>query len=318
METSATTSGAQTDLRRMTRIIGAGIVLAGVLLIAIIAYTGWISNSSEVVAEHARVENALNRSIFRALDQQKSVAWWDDAVTNIADDKLDLDFTDANFGIFLTETYGHDEVYILNSKDQPVYSFLGGARADPSAFFAHEPQLRSVIQGVRQGTSGGLRVRPDDFAASQGNYDLLKGVFKAARWKGNILLVDGKPVIVAAITIVPNVDVNLLKGTPYLLVSVINLDDALVSDMGRSLLLPDLKLSPTVSQQEAVASAPFAVDDGKFAGYMSWTSSRPGQSLLTVILPLVIIGVIGTGLLSSMMLRRLGRASGELAKREAA
>src|SRR5204862_7970295 len=96
------------------------------------------------------------------------------------------------------------------------------------------------------------------------------------------------------------------------------LDDKLVSDVGRSLLLPDLKLAPAISHAEGMVSMPIVVDDGKFAGYMTWTSSRPGQSLLTVILPLVIIGVIGTGILSATMLRRLGRASGELAKREAA
>src|SRR5258708_6370998 len=100
MEASTTIGSAQSDLRRMTSIIGAAIAFSGVLLIAIIAYTGWISNAREVGAEHARVENALNRSIFRALDQQKSVAWWDDAVVNVTQ-KLALDFTDANFGIFL-------------------------------------------------------------------------------------------------------------------------------------------------------------------------------------------------------------------------
>ncbi len=316
METSATISGGP-DLRRLTGVIGGAIALAGVLLIAIIAYTGWISNASEVAAEHARVENALNRSIAAALDQQKSIAWWDDAVVNIAH-KFDVDWVDAQFGYFFTESYGHDEIYILNAEDQPVYSFLNGARAGPEAFFAHEPILRGVIEGLRKGTSGGLRERPDEFAASQDNYNVLKGVLKSARWKGNILLVDGVPSIVAAITIVPNVDQSLQTGTPYILISVINLDDKLVADLGRSLLLPDLKLSTSASRLEGVVSKPFAVDDGQFAGYMTWTTSKPGQSLLTIILPLVIIGVIGTGILSATMLRRLGRASAELARREAA
>ena len=122
----------------------------------------------------------------------------------------------------------------------------------------------------------------------------------------------------AAITILPNVDETLLTGTPYLLVNVVTMDQHLVSDVGRSLLLPDLKLAPAISHEDAVISRPFAVDDGKFAGYMTWTTSRPGHSLLAVILPLVIIGVIGTGLLASAMLRRLASASLELAKREAA
>ena len=79
MEIYATQSS-DYDLRRLTRIIGAAIAFGGVLLIAVIAYTGWISNASEVAAEHARVENALNRSVAAILDQQKSITWWDDAV----------------------------------------------------------------------------------------------------------------------------------------------------------------------------------------------------------------------------------------------
>jgi len=315
METYAT-KGSDYDLRRLTRIIGAAIAFGGVLLIVVIAYTGWISNASEVASEQARVENALNRSIFRALDQQKSVAWWDDAVVSVAQ-KPDLDFIDANFGIFLTETYSHDEVYILDSNDQPVYAYLNGARAEPSVFREQEPELRPVIRGLREGSSGGLRERPDDFGASQGSYDVLKGVLQWARWKGNILLVDGIPSIVAAMTIVPNVDMSLQSGTPFLVVSIIHLNEKVVSDIGRSLLLPDLKLSETMSRGDGIVSVPLKVDDGRFAGYAVWTTSRPGQSLLTVILPLVIIGVLGTGILSAAMLRRLGKASAELARREA-
>ena len=37
-------------------------------------------------------------------------------VVKITDRVLDMEFTDANFGVFLTETYADDEVYILNAK----------------------------------------------------------------------------------------------------------------------------------------------------------------------------------------------------------
>lgn len=317
MDHKASTNGTERDLRRLTWIIGVAIAFAGVLLIVVIAYTGWMSNASEVAAEEARVENALNRSIAAVLDQQKSIAWWDDAVINI-EHKLDLDWVDANFGYFFTESYGHDEIYILDGQDRPVYSFLNGERAEPSAFFGHEPKLRGVVKGLREGSAGGLRARPDDFAASQENYNTLKGVLESARWKGNILLIGGKPAIVTAITIVPNVDTTLLKGTPYLLISVVQVDDTLVSEVGRSLLLPDLKMSLAISKVDGIVSKPFVADDGQFAGYLTWTTKRPGHVLLTVILPLVIVGVLGAGILSSVMLRRLATASAELAEREAA
>ena len=64
-------------------------------------------------------------------------------------------------------------------------------------------------------------------------------------------------------------------------------------------------------------SEAFVGDDGIPAGYLTWTTRRPGQVLLTIILPLVAFGVFAAGVLANTMLRRLRRASEELAQREA-
>ena len=55
--------------------------------------------------------------------------------------------------------------------------------------------------------------------------------------------VDGEPAVVAAISIVPNLDANLLHGEPHLLLSVVKIDEAFMAQVGGSLLIPDLSLS---------------------------------------------------------------------------
>jgi diguanylate cyclase (GGDEF)-like protein len=303
------------DLRRLTRIIGAAIAFFGLVLLAIIAYAGWSANETSRERERTLVENALNESIARALNEQKSVAWWDDPIIKITDKAIDLEFTDANFGIFLTETYAHDEVYILNAENRPLYAFAEGKRLDPADFTRRLPELRSVIDEIRSGKHT-LTSRPNTFNETQDNYRFLTGV-QIARWAGHVMPVDGRPAVVASMTIVPNIDMSVLKGTPNLLISITCIDSEFASQIGHSLLLNDLELTPQPAKADGMVSIPFSGDDQTPLGYLTWTTRRPGQVLLTIILPLVAFGVLATGVLASTMLRRLSRTSDELAEREA-
>jgi diguanylate cyclase (GGDEF)-like protein len=303
------------DLRRLTTLISVAIAFFGLLLLAIIAYAGWSANQTAVDRERTLLDNAFNESILRVLNEQKSIAWWDDPVILITDDSIDLEFTDANFGVFLTETYGQDEVYILNAKDKPLYAWAEAERETPSAFERRRPALEPLIKEIREGDTSALRARPDMFYETKNRYDVLIGV-QVARWAGHIVSVEGRPAVVAGMTIVPNIDMSLLQGTPNLLLSITWIDEEFVSQIGRSLLLPDLTLKETPLEGTAVVSESFISDDGVQAGYLSWTSRQPGQVLLTIILPLVAVGVLLTGLLSRTMFRRLKRASDALTQRE--
>jgi len=304
------------DLRSLTKMIGVVIAFFGVLLLAIIAHTGWSANQAATETERTLLKNAFDQSIARALNEQKSVAWWDDSVLKIAKDAIDLDFVDSNFGIFLTETYGHDEVYILNDANLPLYSFMEGKRGEASLFEHRRPSLKSVIDEARSGRRSNLAVRPDTFSESQSNYRILAGAVKTARWAGHILSVDGRPAVVAALTIVPNVDMDILKGTPNLLISITYIDEAFIAEVGRSLLLTDLALTPEAVRAEGLVSEALVADDGVQEGHLSWRTRRPGHVLLTIILPLVALGILATGFFSRTMLRRLRRASEDLAHSE--
>ena len=287
------------------------IAFFGVLLLAIIAYAGWKANKTATERESMLVENALNESIARALNEQKSVAWWDDPITKITEKAIDFEFTDANFGSFLTETYAHDEVYILNADDRPLYGFAEAQRLEPSAFEKRRPALDALIAEVRRGDRSRLKPRPDIVGESMKRYDVLAPA-QSARWAGHLASVDGRPAVIAGMTMVPNTDMSLLKGTPNLLLSITYIDKDFMSDIGHSLLLPDLALTSQASHAEGVVSEGFVGDDGISAGSLTWTTRRPGKVLLTVILPLVALGVIATGLLSRTMFRRLRRASDTL------
>ena len=154
------------DLNRLHKMIATAVVFFGVLLLAIIAYAGWSANQTARERESTLVDNSLNQSIARALNEQKSIAWWDDPVVKITDKAIDLEFTDANFGVFLTETYAHDEVYILNAEDRPLYGFQA-QRRDPSICEAPAGSIAALIEETRRGDHSKLKPRPDIVGESE-------------------------------------------------------------------------------------------------------------------------------------------------------
>jgi diguanylate cyclase (GGDEF)-like protein len=303
------------DLRRLITTIGVAIAFFGLLLLAIIAYAGWSANEAATDSERTVLANALNESIKRALNEQKSIAWWDDPVVKITDQAIDLEFTDANFGVFLTETYGHDEIYILNAQDRPLYGFANGERLDPASFEKRRPELDPLIAEIRRDDHSRLKPRADMFSESKIHYKVLEGVH-IARWAGHIVSVDGRPAIIAGMTIVPNIDMSLLKGTPNLLLSITYIDEPFITEIGESLLLRDLKLEPQPVKGDGFVSEAFVGDDGALLGYLSWVTRKPGAALLTIILPLVALGVLAAWLLSKTMFNRLKRTSMALAHSE--
>ena len=63
------------DLGRLITMIGGAIAFFGLILLAIIAYAGWSANQAATDSERTVLANALNQSIARALNEQKSIAW---------------------------------------------------------------------------------------------------------------------------------------------------------------------------------------------------------------------------------------------------
>ena len=113
----------------------------------------------------------------------------------------------------------------------------------------------------RQDDHSKLKARPDMLSESKGGYRVLTGV-QVARWAGHIVSIGGRPAVVAGMTIVPNIDPTLLKGTPNLLLSITYIDDAFIADVGHSLLLSDLTLAPQAAKVDGIVSEAFVGDDG--------------------------------------------------------
>lgn len=308
----------KSNLRRLTLIIGAVLTAFGLVLLGVVAYSGWSANRDAVERERQLVENALDQAVSRVLNEEKAIAWWDDAVANAQARPLDLDWIETNIGVYFYETYGHDEMYLVDGDNRPVYANIGGElqRFPAVAFSRRSNVLEGVVMAARGDIDPGLRIRDAAFTADQQRYSFLLGASNAS-WSGHILMVGGEPAVVSAMAIVPSVDASVLVGRPHLMVSVVRMDEEFMASVGRTLLMPDLRLSPAPLRERGVVSQAFSADDGAPVGYLAWTPRRPGDFLLFFILPLVAIGVAGAGVLTWIMIGRLKRASEDLSNREA-
>jgi diguanylate cyclase (GGDEF)-like protein len=305
------------NLQRLTLMIGFALAFFGALLLAVVAYAGWSANRTAVERERQLVENALDQAVSRVLNEEKAIAWWDDAVINAQSRPLDLEWIETNIGVYFYETYGHDEMYIVDGLNQPIYANISGELQEdaPLAFARHADVLTEVIAGARGSRNQSLRVRDGAFTSDQQRYSYLLGA-RNAGWAAHILTVDGVPAVVSAMAIVPSVDATTLRGEPHLMVSVVRIDEDFMMTVGRTLLMPDLTFTTEPSNQTGTVSEAFYSDDGRALGYLNWTPRQPGQSLLMFVLPMVFLAVLAAAMLTWLMIQRLKKASVELADRE--
>ncbi len=296
--------------------------LAGVQLLVLITLVGMIFVASSVMnkaafnAQNELIDNAILQSVTGVINEQKSVSFWDEAAKRFKDGNVDRNWADIEIGTYLTETYGHKELYVFSSENKPVYSFVGGKPADLNSYLNHAHFIIPLILDIRgvdrrysmQSTQKRLR----KFIKFNG----ANGVKGGAAVSG-IMTIDGTPSIVSAITISPNVNMKLALDVPYVLVSIVQIDQALVDRIGASLLIHDLKLVSVRNGKPYYNIKPLYADDGSMPAELIWTVPNPGRLLLTSILPLVLIASVVAGTTARSLLRRLLKSSTELAEREA-
>jgi diguanylate cyclase (GGDEF)-like protein len=294
---------------------GTGIAIAifTISLLAFIAAVGWSANNDSTQREHQQIQNAIDQSTVRVLNELKSVAWWDDAVRAVEKRPRDLKWINFNFGVFLTQTYGQDEVYVVDAMGRPAYAFRNNVEAPASRFEARRTAFAPLLDAIATGQTD-LRVRDSAFAKSLEAYTQTAGT-RIPKFAAHILTVEGRPAILAAISIMPNVDMRLTPIRPQTLLSLSFIDDAYMRSIGTSLLIHNLRLVPSGKPTGQVAM-PLAADDGRPLGMLVWQPRKPGQIMITVILPLVAAGMAAVAYLLLRAVRSLGRASRTLEARE--
>jgi hypothetical protein len=122
-------------------------ILMGLAIAVIIGavYAGIAMNSAALSIESGIIEKEIDRIVVKTLDEQKSVALWDEPLERIP--RKDLGWIDEEIGSYLTGTYGHDLVIIQDGTGHIIYQHerIPGTLSATQAIAAADPILGSGL-----------------------------------------------------------------------------------------------------------------------------------------------------------------------------
>jgi diguanylate cyclase (GGDEF)-like protein len=272
------------------------VLVAGVLFLA--------TRESDSIASERQarlVSHAIAESFAKITHDQESVTVWDEAVQRTMSEP-DLDWFDANFGIWLYEYFGHDRTYVLDADNKPIYGMMDGERADPSSFTTAYTALAPLVKRLRE-----------DMRAGQ----LPEGATTPSI--ANLVMIEARPAMASIVPIVSDTGrIVEMPGSERLHVSIRFLDGTFLETLGKQYLLNGTRFAwndDDIRPDEA--GFPLKKTSGTVLGYFVWQPERPGGRVLTQTAPALGFALFLVGGIVSLLVRQLRRASSELQASEA-
>lgn len=281
-----------------------GFIVAVGLLVSFAVFAMANVDAQSLERQRGFAASGLRLVFDRVPKEQESITIWDDAVVKVRQN--DQTWMAENIGEWVTEYFGHDQVYVLNPRDEPIHATNGGATVAPAAYLEHESliaplakQLRSKMAEATVGLADSSAVVGELGATSV----ILQGATPA--------LVSVKPIVAYS------EDVAVLPGSEFLHISIRRVDEDLLSEIGRMFALKHLRLLNVREVADAHAAVPIADDAGRIFGFLTWDGNRPGTKMVLDAAP-GLGAAIGVGaVLLGWLLFRLLRSSAQLTASQA-
>jgi diguanylate cyclase (GGDEF)-like protein len=274
----------------------AAVVLVGSLVAAVLHLS---TTGSDEVALHRQtklVTVALHQAFASQRKDQEASTNWDDAVRRVRERPLDLDWLDQNLGVWFHSYYKHDETYVLDGQDRPVYAMRDGRRLDPAIFQDLSRQALPLAAKLRRALRHGFEPR-------EGSTELTAGAF-------DIAIVHGRP---AAISVKPIVSetgsIKQVPGQEYLHVSIRYLDASFMKDIAQTYGIDHAAFA---WKHAGPASLAIPNDAGATIGYVAWRPFQPGRDVARRTIPVLVIALLVFGSLLLWLLARILRSRLEL------
>ncbi|MEG3088318.1 putative bifunctional diguanylate cyclase/phosphodiesterase [Sphingomonas sp. PB4P5] len=293
--------------RYVVRIIAP--TVAAVLIVAVIVAALMLlsARQADYLATHRQqklVATVLAQSIARTAHDQESSTIWDDAVREVRKPVLDLDWIDANLGVWLYSYYNHDEVFLVDPNGRPIYGMRAGRRVP---LITYDRDIRSMAMPLIEQLRRKLRhPSPGDVSTS-------------VRSPGAIDLgvVASHPAIVSVKPILADTGkVEQDPGAAFLHISVRYIDGTFVHQLAEQYQLDRATFSrfAPAEQRKGVA---LTNTSGQRLGYLTWVPFRPGSLMMRRVAPLLVLALLVIITVVTVLLRHVRRSTLALEASEA-
>ncbi|HTO27622.1 MAG TPA: EAL domain-containing protein, partial [Devosia sp.] len=279
-------------------------VFFALALIAAVGCFGWWAASRIDDRSIARQAHSVRTGLADIIDripvEQNGSAIWDDAVLNLRSGNGP--WIEENLTAWMSDYFGHDQVYVLDSTNEAVHAARDGAAADPDLY----ETVRNVVTPLATALRDAMTAASADAIDSTATVTGL-GV------EDIVALQDGKSAIVSLRPIVPSTDaVQQSPGSEYIHVSIRVIDQQLAEEISQKFEIDGLGYSDVDINDGNKVASPILNNDGRIIGYFSWLPDEPAYALIRDTAPALAAALAFAGLTATLLLRRLKRTSAML------
>jgi diguanylate cyclase (GGDEF)-like protein len=305
--------------RGFSAAIAAGIaaIVVGTILLTIAALYSAAEQSDAVSVERqARAaRHAIEMSIDELALQQETVAVWDDSAKQLVREHPDLHWVHDNLGLWLHRIFDHDETFVVDGADRPIYAARAGKNSPLDLFAGQAADLMPLVRDLRR---PGRALGPHDRRGSRAlPPDSTVRTTSRATHVTRMILIGDRPAAVSAMLVQPSTP-NYAKPRGHwpVLISVRFLDGPFMGQLASRQLIDRARFSRSARHAPNEYAIALNNHAGDTLGYLIWKPELPGTAVFR---KLVGPNLVALTLLVSFILFlgwRLSRTVRELATTE--
>jgi diguanylate cyclase (GGDEF)-like protein len=287
---TSSTIGRQVPVAVLTLVVLTMVVAAATVLGFVVWSSANIDQRS--LERQTQTVSRVIQSSRNEMEQRISaLAVWDETLINT---KLafNANWIQRNLSYRINDSFGYNAMILVDASNKGVFAIVDNLAVLPSEVDAATVPFAQLLESLRT-----IRPLQADIGTPQ-----IPAVIT------DFLVVDGRPAIVSATTIVSDTGaLKQLPGSEYAMLLTRYLDSPMAAEISRNYLIDGGNFTMTSSSSPDQSVFPILNNSGRFITFFQWNLDRPGQMVLRQTIPTLAIAFIAIACLIVLLLNQLRR-----------